>query len=286
MGLQSTNDETLAQVNRRAQRNLGDQATEALARTGFRRVNVDLVFGLPGQTLAHWRADLERVASLPVDSVTTYDCLYRGAGRAMPKLTAVRPTPEDYGALYDCAYAYLTAHGFHAPYGSVNFSRHPGETGTSPYFEGRLLDGLPYLGAGNYASSLVGERWWFAPYGVDGYVAQVEAGEALPHEDGYVLPEDELWAKYVLLSLNFGRIDPARFRRFSGGVELEAAFGPRLEHALEAGWLVRGTDGVYGVAPGQFRAMYSLRALFYSAGAVRWLGLRHGGSKALAAVVG
>ncbi len=275
MGLQSTNDETLARVNRRAQRSLGDTAVEALGRVGFRRINVDLVFGLPGQTDAHWRTDVERVAALPVDSVTTYDCLYRGAGRAMPRLTAARPTPDHYGALYDRAYEYLTTHGFHAPYGSVNFSRHAGETGTSPYFEGRLLDGLPYVGAGNYASSLVGGQWWFAPQGVDGYMAEVEAGQVLPHEDGYVLPEDELWAKYVLLSLNFGLIDPARFRRFSGGVELEAAFGPQLEHALEEGWLVRGAEGVYGVVPGHFRAMYWLRALFYSAGAVRWLGLRH-----------
>ncbi|XXF78430.1 coproporphyrinogen-III oxidase family protein [Myxococcaceae bacterium GXIMD 01537] len=272
MGLQSTHDETLAQVNRRAQRSLGDRAAEALAKCGFRRVNVDLVFGLPGQTREHWRRDLERVASLPVDSVTTYDCLYRGAGRAMPRLTEARPTPEDYGALYDSAYEYLTAHGFHAPYGSVNFSRHAGETGTSPYFEGRLLDGLPYLGTGNYASSLVGARWWFAPYTVDAYVAAVGAGEVLPQEDGYALPADELWAKYVLLSLNFGLIDPARFRRFSNGVELEAAFGPPIQHALEHGWLTRHADGVYGVAPSRFRDMFSLRALFYTAGAVDWLG--------------
>jgi oxygen-independent coproporphyrinogen-3 oxidase len=285
MGLQSTNDETLAQVNRRAQRSLGERAAEALARAGFRRVNVDLVFGLPGQTRAHWRQDLERVATLPVDSVTTYDCLYRGAGRAMPKLTKARPTPEEYGALYDFAYEHLTSHGFHAPYGSVNFSRHAGETGTSPYFEGRLLDGLPYLGAGNYASSLVGARWGFAPYGVDTYLEAVEAGALLPQEASYVLPGDELWAKYVLLSLNFGLIDPRRFRAFSGGEELEAAFGPRLAHAVEAGWLRRGADGVYGVAPGQFRAMPWIRSLFYSVGAVEWVARRYAAPAPLAAAV-
>ena len=269
MGLQSTNDETLAQVNRRAQRNLGERAVEALAAVGFRRVNVDLVFGLPGQTREHWWQDLERVTALPVDSVTTYDCLYRGAGRAMPRLTAVRPTPGDYGALYDLAYEHLTANGFHAPYGSVNFSRHAGETGTSPYFEGRLLDGLPYVGAGNYASSLVGARWWFAPYEVDTYVAAVQGGAVLPEEDGYTLPDAERCAKYVLLSLNFGLIDPARFRAFAG-VELEARYGPQLEHAQEVGWL-RKEGGVYGVEPGRFRELPWIRSLFYAPGAVEWL---------------
>lgn len=54
------------------------------------------------------------------------------------------PSWDDvYGPFYDYAYDYLTANGYHAPYGSVNFSRHSDETGTSAYFEGRLLDGLP-----------------------------------------------------------------------------------------------------------------------------------------------
>ena len=269
LGLQSTHDETLAWVNRRAQRRLGDRAVEALAAVGFRRVNVDLIFGLPGPTCQDWQEDLQRVAALPVDSVTTYDCLYRGEGRLLPHLTGKRPSPEDYGALYDTAYEHLTAHGFFAPYGSVNFSRHAGETGTSAYFEGRLLDGLPYLGAGNYASSLAGARWWFAPHEVEAYLAAVESSEALPAEDCYLLPDTERCAKYALLSLNFGVLDPRRFRAFAGA-ELEAVYGPQLVHALEQGWLRR-LDGAYRVAPGQFRAMPWLRALFYSEGAAAYL---------------
>jgi oxygen-independent coproporphyrinogen-3 oxidase len=84
VGIQSTNDEVLAEVNRGAQRALADAALAGLMRAGFRRVHVDLVFGLPGQTPAAWREDLLRVVAHGVDSITTYDCLYRGQGRALP----------------------------------------------------------------------------------------------------------------------------------------------------------------------------------------------------------
>jgi oxygen-independent coproporphyrinogen-3 oxidase len=268
MGLQSTSQEILARVNRKTQLDRGSRAIENLRRAGFRRLNVDLIFALPGQTQRHWREDLDYVAALPVDSVTTYDCLYRGKGRALTRGTD-KPGPEVYGVRYDQAYEVLTRYGFHALYGSVNFSRHPGETGTSPYFEGRLLEGLPYVGVGNYASSLVGDTWWFAPYRVNDWLREVEKGVSIPAGDVYRLPCDELMAKYVLLSLSFGILDPRRFRRCFG-VDLDTIYAPVLEFALEQRWLCRQSDG-YRIAPRAFVFMPKVRALFYSTAAITWL---------------
>jgi oxygen-independent coproporphyrinogen III oxidase len=269
LGLQSSNEEVLARVNREHQAALALQAVEGLRLAGFRRVNVDLIFGLPGQTAVQWQQDLECVLAMPVDSVTTYDCLYRGKGRLFSR-NADYPDPEVYGAFYDQAYQSLTAAGFHAPYGSVNFCRHAGETGTSPYFEGRLLDGLPYLGTGNYASSLLGDCWWFAPYRVGDWLKAVEGGQVLPARDLYWLPADERMAKYLLLSLSFGALDPGRFRRCFG-VELKDSFGPALTYALGQGWLTRSGE-VFGITPGAFRHLPKVRSLFYSEAAVAWLG--------------
>src|SRR4029078_13152053 len=97
-------------------------------------------------------------------------------------------------------------------------------------------DGLPYLGAGNYASSMAKDRWWFAPYEVERFCAAIEAGESLPVSDAYLLPPDERMAKQLLLSLNFGILDPARFRA-QFGEELLARLGPPIIPALEAGGL-------------------------------------------------
>lgn len=271
VGLQSTNDETLAAVNREAQRTLADQATSNLLRAGFARVNVDLVFGLPGQTVAHFRQDIAQVAALGVDSITTYDCLFRGAGRAVRHVHAERPSSEQLGIFYDAAYEGLLQRGYATQYGSLNFCRHPGETGTSAYFEGRLLDGLSYIGAGNYAASLVGPSWWFAPYGVSAYLDAVAAGVRFPVGDCYHLPDEERMAKALLLSLNFGVLDGRRFKR-QFGVSLDEKFAPQLAYALSRRWLSHDPQTeVYTVYTGAFSHMAKLRALFYSPAAAAWL---------------
>lgn len=269
MGVQSANAATLAGVNRGLQENMAEQAVRNMKDAGFARLNVDIIFGLPQQTDDDWRASVQAAIAMDIDSVTTYDCLYRGKGRALTKRTRDKPAPETYGRLYDISYEMLTQAGFHAPYGSVNFSRHSGETGTSPYFEGRLFDHTPYIGLGNYASSMVADRWWFAPYGVNEWMKRAEAGELLPAGSSYALPLAEMAAKQVLLSLNFGTISKARFEhRF--GVPLESLYGDALAYGVARGWLERMQDG-YGVAAGHFADMPKIRALFYTPQALEWL---------------
>ncbi len=268
MGVQSFNASTLALVNRRRQIEQTELAMQNLRMAGFKRLNLDIIFGLPGQSMQDWEADLDRVIALQPDSITTYDCLYRGKGRALTKIAPSTPSPAAYGAMYDVGYAKLTAAGWHAPYGSVNFSRRADETGTSACFEGRLLDGLPYLGLGNYASSLRGNHWSFNAYAVGDYVSRIKTG-ANPCEYYYELPQAEAQAKYLLYSLNYGFIDEARFQhRF--GITLAEAFPSELDLALSAG-LMQKIGSRWQVISGRFDSMHLIRALFYPAAAKDWL---------------
>jgi oxygen-independent coproporphyrinogen-3 oxidase len=268
MGVQSFNAATLALVNRRRQVEQTERAMANLRAAGFQRLNLDIIFGLPGQSLSDWLADLERIIALTPDSVTTYDCLYRGKGRALTKIAPTTPTPAQYGAMYDAGYERLTQAGWHASYGSVNFSRRRDETGTSACFEGRLLDGLPYLGLGNYASSLRGNRWSFNTYSVGDYTQRINAG-ANPCEYYYDLPAGEAQAKYILYSLNYGFIDEQRFRR-RFGLGLQEAYPRELAYATTNGLLCqRGSH--WGVTTGRFEHMHIIRSLFYPTAAREWL---------------
>jgi oxygen-independent coproporphyrinogen III oxidase len=269
VGLQSTNNETLASLNRSAQQSLAENALRNLKAAGFERISADLIFGLPGQTSAQWQEDLARVTDFGPDAITTYDCLYRGKGRALTKLRTDTPDQSVYGQLYDQAFNFLSTAGYHAPYGSVNFSRHANETGTSSYFEGRLLDGLAYIGLGNYASSLCGNNWWFAPYRVNDWLAAVESGTRFPSGDSYVLADEEMMAKHILANLSFGVIDATRFKA-SFACELDDSFADSLSLAIERGWLIKTSTG-YGIAPGNFCNMPQIRSLFYSQRAIDWL---------------
>lgn len=249
VGLQSSNDDTLAAVGR-ADAELHPRALERLR--VFRRVNVDLVFGLPGQT--SFARDVQHAIALAPDAITTYDCLYRGKGRAMTRRSLSTPTPARYQALYEEGRALLRVAGYDAPYGAMTYSRHPRETGTSVYFERRLFDGWSYRGLGNYATSHRGDHWTFEVAGVERWL-RGEPGDA------YLLPREETIAKYLLLSLSFGRIDRARYlARF--GERIEDRFPEQLSHLVadEAGYGIRA-----------FSDLPRLRAMFYTPRALRWL---------------
>jgi oxygen-independent coproporphyrinogen-3 oxidase len=269
IGVQSVNANTLSTVNRSLQQDMTEKAIKNIRKAGFQRINADIIFGLPGQDPTSWEATVRSMIDIGVDSITTYDCLYRGKGRAMTLRTPQKPSPEVFGTLYDLSYQMLKDAGFHAAYGSVNFSRHIGETGTSPYFEGRLFHHTPYLGVGNYASSQVGNQWWFAPLGVEQWQSRVDAGDIFPIGDVYTLPAEELMTKQVLLSLNFGVIDENCFnRRF--GVNLCDIYKDALDYAQLHGLLQKTATG-YCVAQGKFGQMHLIRSLFYTQPAIEWL---------------
>jgi len=99
-------------------------------------------------------------------------------------------------------------------------------------------------------------------------VARVNGG-LNPCEFFYELPAAESQTKYVLFSLNYGFIDNVRFaRRF--GVCFDEFYAKELDHALVAGWLEKQGQR-WQVKPAQFSRLHSIRSLFYSEPARRWL---------------
>ncbi len=262
MGVQTTSEGLLARLHRglhepgRVARGL-----EALRTAGFSIVNADLMFALPSLTLDTWSRALDEVVALGPDVVTIYDTVYKNRGIATQAVRwAAVPAQSDYGAQYDLAWERLAGAGYVSRYGSVNFSRVPGRLGTSRYLEGRILDGLDYVGAGLYASSLVGRRWRFARQSLAGWRGAAVAGR-LDGAAHYALPVEHVMAKYVLLALSYGSIDEARFqRRF--GVSFSGSFAAELAW-LEARSLLRRAHDGWELVPGRFAELPRIRAAFF-----------------------
>lgn len=81
----------------------------------FRSVGVDLIFGVPGQTLEQWRADLRRVIDLGVPHVSTYGLTFEKDTPLWKKQASglVLPLAEELEAeMYALAMDQLTAAGF------------------------------------------------------------------------------------------------------------------------------------------------------------------------------
>ena len=74
LGVQSFQDSMLESLGRRQSAKQALEAFEMIRDAGFENVNIDLIFAVPGQTMELWIRDLDKVAELAPEHVSTY-CL-------------------------------------------------------------------------------------------------------------------------------------------------------------------------------------------------------------------
>lgn len=76
LGVQSWDDELLKLLGREHNARRAGESFRILRAAGFANINVDLMFALPGQTRAQWRATLEKTISLQPEHISTYCLTY------------------------------------------------------------------------------------------------------------------------------------------------------------------------------------------------------------------
>jgi oxygen-independent coproporphyrinogen-3 oxidase len=74
LGVQSWDDDLLRVLGREHNASQAADSFRILRRAGFQNINVDLMFGLPGQTTQQWRTTLEQTIALQPEHVSAY-CL-------------------------------------------------------------------------------------------------------------------------------------------------------------------------------------------------------------------
>ena len=82
IGVQSFDDRHLAVLGRRHDAAQARDAVNAAKRAGFTDLSIDLMYGLPDQTLDEWRATLEQALELGPEHLSTY-CLTLEPGTPM-----------------------------------------------------------------------------------------------------------------------------------------------------------------------------------------------------------
>ena len=96
IGAQSFDDTILRSLSRR--HNVDDtfRALDAVRCVGFNNVSIDLMFGLPNQTLAVWEETLDRAVTLDTDHLSLYDLqIEPGTPLHRDVQTGMMPTPDD-----------------------------------------------------------------------------------------------------------------------------------------------------------------------------------------------
>lgn len=85
MGVQTFNDESLRFLRRRHTAAQVYEAIDRLLAAGIDNLSIDLIYGLPGQTLEQWQQDLDKALALPVSHLSAYALIYE-EGTALHRL--------------------------------------------------------------------------------------------------------------------------------------------------------------------------------------------------------
>lgn len=157
-------------------------SVEALHRAGMANYNLDLMFGLPGQTLADWQETLERACRLNPPHLSCYSLIieedtpfYRAFHQGLLDLPG-----EDLEAdMFQLTQDYLTGMGYHH-YEVSNFAKPGFECAHNLHY---WLN-RPYVGLGSGASGKVGAKRYTNAADVQGYIASWSRNEPLlAHEE-------------------------------------------------------------------------------------------------------
>lgn len=115
LGVQSFDDEFLQSIGRAHTRQQALDAYEAALRAGFENVGIDLIFALPGQSLAHWEHTLETALALSPKHISLYELsIEEGTRFAQFCADGKLQTPDEDTqlAMYELAIAELTGAGY------------------------------------------------------------------------------------------------------------------------------------------------------------------------------
>ena len=238
VGLQSMHATHLARLGRLHGPEDNHRAFAAARTAGLDNISLDLIFAVPGQTLAEWEADLRTVAALSPEHVSAYNLTYEERTpffRWRARGTIQPAGEDDEEAMFALARDILPAAGLEA-YEISSFAR----SGYRSRHNGNYWNGTSYLGIGAGAHSYVGEGWgrrWWNERDHRGYMATVER-RGLARAETEELTREQAMTEFVFLGLRRAEgIDTTVFAaRFGEGFEARFATVPDLcaEGLLEA----------------------------------------------------
>ena len=198
LGVQSFDDQVLRGIGRIHRAAEAAQAVGMARSAGFENISMDLMFGLPLQSLNSWRETLARAVSLEPDHISAYGlkleeqtplALLVASGQA------ALPAEREEEAMYDWLNEFLPQQGF-SRYEISNYAR-PGRECRHNLKYWRYQ---PYRGFGVAAHSFNGIARFANTEELSRYIARIEAGESA-EEFRETLDEPDRMAEYVFLAL-------------------------------------------------------------------------------------
>ena len=186
LGVQSWDDELLKLLGREHNAAQAETSFHILRDAGFSNISVDLMFGLPGQTLAQWERDLARTIALRPEHISTYCLTYEEDTEFFLRHASgeFREDPESDAQFLESAMRMLEGAGFEH-YEISNYAR-PGFA--SGHNRGYWA-GDDYFGIGPSAFSTIGMQRWQNVCDYRAYSDRILAGSSAVESTEVLTPE-------------------------------------------------------------------------------------------------
>jgi oxygen-independent coproporphyrinogen III oxidase len=157
LGVQSWNDRLLQLLGREHNAIQAAESFAILRDAGFENVNIDLMFALPGQTLAEWEDTLKRTIALRPEHISTYCLTYEEDTEFFRRHAngEFRCDTDIDAKFFESALRMLSPSGYEQ-YEISNYAR----AGFSSVHNRSYWAGEDYLGIGPSAFSTVGMKRW------------------------------------------------------------------------------------------------------------------------------
>lgn len=248
-GVQSLHDPTLRVLGRIHTASEAVETYRQARRAGFERINLDFIFGLPGQTLEQWQWTLDRVAELDADHFSLYSLIVEEGTPLHQQVTRGSITVPDDDAtasMYELAIERLDRAGY-VQYEISNWAK-PGTRASllpdqASHHNVAYWLNADYLAFGAGAHGHVYPRRWHDLLRVDEYIATGGRGVA-PIAEIIELSAADLRAETMMMGLRLNTgVSYAHFQDRCG-VELLESYGQEVATLEATGLLIQDDVGL------------------------------------------
>lgn len=246
LGVQCDDDDILRKIGRPHNYAQAVTAVQRIRKAGFRNLSLDLMFGLPGQTLQDWEETLRHVLKLNPEHMSCYGLkVEEGTPLYEYKDIAMLADDDTQADMYLSAVEILKEHGYRQ-YEISNFSK----KGMVSRHNLKYWEGGEYLGFGPDASSDFGGKRFAMIRDVKGYITGIRKA-GIVTRDVQEVPHRERAGEYLMMRLRTTRgIEREEYEK-----QFLLPFAPLenyLEQCRDRGTAAMGEGGSWHLTPTGF----------------------------------
>ncbi len=252
LGIQCDNDDILKRLGRPHSYAQAVNAVKRIRKMGFKNLSLDLMYGLPGQTLEAWEKTLQNVLKLQPEHISCYGLKVEEGTPLYAYQDCCNLADDDTQAdMYLAAIEILRQQGYRQ-YEISNFCR----KGHVSRHNLKYWNGGEYLGFGPDASSDFGGRRFAIVRDLQAYIDGIRTGGQVLREVQEVPPRERA-GEYLMMRLRtVSGLDPKEYEK-----RYLLPFGPLqkvLEKQKENGLAVKTYDGRWHLTPNGFLVSNSI----------------------------